>query len=94
MAFLIFFVVIAGVLFIMGVTVYNNLIGLSKQTDRAWSNIDVILKQRNDEISSLIQVVEQFAGYEKKIIDQLSQARQHYGQASSVNEKIQASQEI
>lgn len=94
MVALIFALVLGGALLVMCVTIYNNLIGLSKQVDRAWANIDVILKQRNDEITSLIQVVEQFANYEKKVIDQLSNARTRYGSAHSVEEKIQASQEM
>ena len=89
---LVFALVLGGAILIMAMTIYNNLIGLSKQVDRAWANIDVILKQLNDEISSLIQVVEQFANYEKKVIDQLSAARANYGRANNVEEKIQASQ--
>jgi LemA protein len=91
---LVFVLVLGGAILIMAMTIYNNLIGLSKQVDRAWANIDVILKQRNDEISSLIQVVEQFANYEKKVIDQLSAARANYGRANNIEDKIQASQEM
>lgn len=94
MVALVFICVLGGAILIMAMTIYNNLIGLSKQTDRAWANIDVILKQRNDEISSLIQVVEQFANYEKKLIEQLSTARSNYGRAANVEDKIQASQEM
>lgn len=89
--------VILGVLFFAGLAfmqMYNGLVALRAQLERAWSNIDVILKQRYDEIPQLIQVIEQYAGYESGLLKALADARAHYGQASSVNDKIKASQEI
>lgn len=73
---------------------YNNLVRLRNQLERAWANIDVILKQRYDEIPQLIQVIEQFAQYETGILEKLAQARQNYGKAQSVPEKIEASQQM
>lgn len=92
---LVFFVMIIGVaLCVMGINIYNGLVALRNQLERAWSNIDVILKQRYDEIPQLIQVVEQYAGYEASILEKLALARKHYGDASTVDEKIKASQEM
>ncbi len=92
--FLIFVaVVLVGLTFVF-LNVYNGLVALRSQLERAWSNIDVILKQRFDEIPQLIQVIEQYAGYEAGVISKLSEARTRYGQASSVAEKIKASQEL
>ena len=79
---------------VVGVGLYNGLISLRNQVERAWANIDVVLKQRFDEIAQLIQVVEQYAGYENGIIKSLAEALSHYGQASSVKDKIKASQEM
>ncbi len=73
---------------------YNSLINLRSQLERAWSNIDVILKQRYDEIPQLIQVIEQYSQYEAGILQNLADARSKYGQAVSVPEKIGASQEV
>lgn len=70
---------------------YNALVGLKNQVDRAWSNIDVILKQRFDEIPSLIEVIEQFAKYEKDIVGKLVAARQNYVGAKSNSDKMEAS---
>lgn len=91
---MIFLGVSFGVLAVLGVNIYNGLIGLRNQLERAWSNIDVLLKQRYDEIPQLIQVIEQYAGYESGLLKNLAEARKHYGQAQSVDEKIQASQEM
>ncbi|MES3038978.1 MAG: LemA family protein [Bdellovibrionota bacterium] len=86
-------IVMAGIAF-MGVNIYNGLVSLRNQLERAWSNIDVILKQRYDEIPQLVQTIEQYAGYEAGILAQISEARTHYGQARTIGEKIKASQDM
>jgi LemA protein len=91
---IVFVGVVLVVLFFMGMNIYNGLVSLKNQVERAWSNIDVILKQRHDEIPQLIQVVEQYAGYESSVIKSIMEARKHYGSAASIGEKIKASQEM
>ena len=93
MGSIIVFVVVA-LIAAKGMMIYNRLVRLRFQVERAWSNIDVILKQRYDELPQLIQVIEQFAQYESDIINQVTTARTQYGQASSVEEKIQASSDL
>ncbi len=51
-----FFLFGAGVL-IYAVILYNGLVRLRNENDRAWSNIDVLLKQRHDEIPNLVETV-------------------------------------
>ncbi len=75
------------------VSVYNSLVRLKNQVDRSWANIDVILKQRFEEIPQLIQVIEQYVTYENKILTKLVEARKHYSSAQSVKDKIDSSQE-
>jgi LemA protein len=78
----------------MAVNIYNGLISLRNQLERAWSNIDVVLKQRFDEIPQLIQVIEQYAGYESELLKNLADSRTRYGMARNVPEKIEASREM
>lgn len=80
-----------GLLF---VSLYNRLIDLRNQVERAWSNIDVILKQRFDELPQLMKVVEQYAGYESELLKDLAAARAHYGAARSVDDKMSAASEL
>lgn len=82
-----------GLIYIL-ISSYNRLIALRQQIDRSWANIDVILQQRYNEIPQLIKVIEQFTVYERSIIDDLVQSRQHYGSAQSIKDKIQASKEM
>src|SRR5690348_6088609 len=91
---LIFLLVVLLVFGLAFGSLYNGLVFLRSQLERAWSNIDVILKQRHDELPLLTQVVEQYAGYESSLLKELAAARERYGQASSVAQKIDASREI
>ncbi len=84
-------VVLLGLL-VMGINNYNGLISLRQQVERAWANIDVILKQRFDEIPQLIQVIEQYTGHEASLLKELVNARSKYGSAHNVHDKMAASQ--
>lgn len=85
---------VAFVLLFMGINIYNSLISLNKQIDRSWANIEVILKQRFDEIPQLIQVVEQYAQYEQGTLKKVIEARNHYAQASTTEQKVVAANEM
>ena len=87
-AALVMALVFIAALGVLAISVYNGLVNLRRQVDRAWANIDVILKQRFDEIPQIVQVLEQFVAYEQSVIKNLVEARTRYGSASSVNEKI------
>ena len=56
--------------------------------------IEVILKQRFDEIPKLITVLEQFVGYEKSMIAKLVDARAKYMQATKPADKVNLSKEV
>jgi LemA protein len=86
--------IVGGFALVIALGMYNGLIALRQQVERAWANIDVILKQRYDEIPQLVQVVEQYAQYEKGLIEQVAKARAHYGSANSISEKIDAGKEM
>src|SRR5437870_4186949 len=49
---LVVFLAVAG-LAIYFVTIYNSLVRLRNDIDKAWANIDVLLKQRHDELPKL-----------------------------------------
>jgi LemA protein len=87
-------VLIGLIVLVSGISMYNKLIALKNQVDLAWANIDVILKQRFDEIPSLIEVLEQAASYEKSVIEKVAEARTRYGSARNEQQKLKASQEL
>ena len=74
--------------------IYNSLISLKENIKKSWANIDVILKQRHDEIPKLISVCESYAQFEKGILDRLMKARENYFGAKGVSKKAAASGEV
>lgn len=72
------------------VAVYNGLIVLSRNIEKAWANIDVLLKQRYDEIPKLIKVCEGYMKYESQTLEKITAARTACLQAKTVGESSQA----
>lgn len=50
---------------VYAVGIYNTLVRLSNDIGKAWSNIDVILKQRHDELPKLVEVCNSYMTYER-----------------------------
>ena len=50
------------------ITLYNRLVMLRFNIDKAYKNIDVLLKQRADEIPNLVTIAKEFASHEKKFL--------------------------
>ena len=90
---LIFLFIAVGVLIYLGV-LYNGLIALRNDIDKAWANIDVLLKQRHDEIPRLIAVCQGYMQYERETLQRLTEARARYASAYSMDQKAQASTAI
>jgi LemA protein len=76
------------------VTVFNGLVALKNDIDRAWSNIDIMLKQRHDELPRLLDVCKGYMTYEQDTLQKITQARSQYQQAASVDQKAQANQTV
>ena len=72
------------------VTIYNSLVRLRNDIDKAWSNIDVLLKQRHDEPPKLIETCRGYMEYEQQTLRLVTEARSAYQKASTVPEKAQA----
>jgi len=75
-------------------TVYNGLIQVKENIKKSWANIDVLLMQRTDEIPKLIKVLKSYVKHEKKMFDNIADARTSYLGASSVSEKADADNQI
>jgi LemA protein len=72
------------------VGIYNNLVNLKNDIDRSFSNIDVLLKQRHDELPKLIDTCKGYMQYEQKTLQAVTQARTAYLRATTPTEKTQA----
>lgn len=58
------------------IVIYNNLVALKNNVKKAWANIDVLLKQRHDELPKLIETCKQYMQYERETLEKITQARQ------------------
>jgi len=75
-------------------TIYNSLVALKNQIARSWANIDVLLKQRHDELPKLVSVCEGYMRHEREVFDKLSEARAALAQAKSLPERAQAESQL
>lgn len=72
------------------VMLYNGLIAVKNNVDKAWANIDVLLKQRHDELPNLMEVCKGYMKYEGDTFERVTKARNMYAQAQTVDQKVEA----
>jgi LemA protein len=72
------------------ISIYNSLVRLKNDIDKAWANIDVLLKERHDELPKLIATCKGYMQYEQKTFELVTEARSAYQKATTVPEKAQA----
>ena len=74
--------------------IYNSLVEMRNNIGRSWANIDVLLKQRHDELPKLVKVAEGYMQHERAIFDKLSEARGALAEARTVGQRANAENQI
>ena len=82
--------IVAGVLLLYAIALYNKMRTTSNQVDNAWSGVDVELKRRYDLIPNLVETVKGYATHEKETFEAVTRARSMGIEAKSVPEQAQA----
>ena len=77
--FLLVAAVVVTVVYI--IMVFNGLVSLKNTVAKAWANIDVLLKQRHDELPKLVETCKQYMNYERDTLEKVMQARAGVQQA-------------
>lgn len=90
MVFLIVVIVIAVILILWMVGIYNGLVKSKVRVKESWSDIDVQLKRRYDLIPNLVETVKGYAGHEKSVFENVTKARASAMQAQTPKEHAQA----
>jgi LemA protein len=93
---------LAGIALVFGVigviayaiATYNTLVRLSHNIDKAWANIDVILKQRHDELPKLVEVCNSYMTHERDTLEAVTKARSAYSDTASIDQKAKAENRI
>lgn len=83
-------IVIAVLLVVWLVSIYNNLVRLRNNRENAFANIDVQLKQRYDLIPQLVATVKGYAAHEKETLQRVTDARTAAMGATTINDKVKA----
>ena len=86
-------------LFVIGfvayiVFIFNGLIRLKNNIKKSWANINVLLKQRSDELPKLINSVKGYMKHEKSVLTELTRARTQFLDAKTVPQKAAADNKI
>lgn len=80
------------VLLIYAVTLYNQLVTVKHGVTQAWSNIDVLLRQRHDELPKLVEACRQYMQYEQATLERVISARNAVSQARDRSDMKQLGQ--
>lgn len=90
-------IIVLGLVLALGLYVwsaYNKLVGMRNDVKAAQANIDTMLQRRFDLIPNLVNTVKGYATHEKETLEEITRQRAAVGNASSLNEKVQADQAL
>ena len=74
--------------------IYNGLVRLKNNIRKSWANIDVLLKQRSDEVPNLVASVKGYMDHERNTLEALTKARTDVLQATTLSKKAVAHEVI
>ena len=63
---------------VVTLTTYNSVIAMQRRAEKAWANVDVALRQRNDELPNLVEAVRGVMSFELTVLEDVTQARAAY----------------
>jgi len=68
------------------ISIYNGLVALRENVKKSWSNIDVLLTQRHDEIPKLVETCKAYMKHERETLEQVMLARSGVHQAQEIKD--------
>lgn len=91
---LIIIAVILVVLIAYVIGTYNSLVNVKNKVEDQWSQIDVVLKNRNDLIPNVVETVKGYAKHEKETLNAVIESRNKATSAKTAEEEIKAAGEV
>ena len=76
------------------VILFNDLVQVKHNVDQAWANIDVLLKERHDEIPKLIDAAKVYMEYEKEVLGNITALRSRAAQGGEDAGRLQTEQKL
>lgn len=89
-----FFLLVAASVIGYVIMAYNSLVRLKRDCEKAWSNIDVLLKQRSEELPKLIDTAKEYMEYEEDILKDVTEARTMVDKAETPREQALADEQV
>ncbi|EPR68098.1 LemA family protein [Cyclobacterium qasimii] len=87
-------IIVAVVIGLFLVSLYNKLVAYKNNRENAFADIDVQLKQRHDLIPQLVNSVKGYMDHEAGVLTRVTEARSKAINATTIDGKIAAEQEL
>jgi len=88
-------IVLVGIALVaQGVSIYNGLVQVKHQVDQAWANIDVLLKQRHDELPKLIDALKGYVSHERGLLESVTAMRTRATATQTGSERVAAEEAL
>lgn len=85
-------ILVALILGFIVLTTYNDVVALRNRIDKAWSNIDVALKQRHDQLPALVDAVRGVLAFERETLEDVARLRSAYEPTAPIPEQAATSE--
>ncbi len=77
-----------------GVSLFNGLVQVKHQVDQSWSNIDVLLKQRHDELPKLIDAAKGYMTHERTLLESVTALRTRATTTADAEQRLAAEEAL
>ncbi|MBI3616925.1 MAG: LemA family protein [Candidatus Omnitrophica bacterium] len=81
---------IAFVVVLLAISGYNGIVTKHETITAKWAQVENQLQRRNDLIPNLVNTVKGYAGHEKTVFEEVTNARSQWARAGSVDDKVKA----
>ncbi len=88
--FLIGLGIVIVVVIIVLISVYNGIVSKHETITSSWAQVENQLQRRNDLIPNLVNTVKGYAGHEKTVFENVTNARSQWAKANTIEEKVKA----
>jgi len=85
-------ILVIGVIGFIVLSNYNAVVALRQRIDKAWSNIDVVLKQRHDQLPNLVAAVRGLMAFERDVLTRVTEARAAYTPSAPIRDQAATSE--
>ncbi len=66
------------------VVTYNAVVALRNRIDKAWGNVEVVLRQRHDQLPALVDAVRDLMAFEQEVLEEVTRQRSRYAPEAPV----------